>query len=223
MLLDALNFFVRILFPACCGICGKLNENWICENCYNSLERLKIKESKKQNLIYIFRYKGIIRNLIIKYKFNNNAYLSNLFAEVILKDEYYLKIFNNYDYIIPVPMYKEKKKQRGYNQTELILKKIFENENLKEKENEKFKFKVKLDLDILEKIKNTKMQSSLSKTLRKENIKNAFLVNNKEKIRNKKIIIFDDIYTTGETTKEISRILKECGVKEILIFVIAKD
>lgn len=118
-------------------------------------------------------------------------------------------------------MYKEKKKQRGYNQTELILKKIFESENLKE--NQKLKFKVKLDLDILEKIKNTKMQSSLSKTLRKENIKNAFLVNNKEKIKNKKIIIFDDIYTTGETTKEISRILKESCVKEILIFVIAKD
>lgn len=123
MLLDALNFFVRILFPACCGICGKLNKNWICENCYNSLERLKIKECKKENqnhnlnkdkkskenLSYIFGYKGIIRNLIIKYKFNNNAYLSNLFAEVILKDDYYLKVFNNYDYIIPVPCIKKRR------------------------------------------------------------------------------------------------------------------
>ena len=231
MLLDALNFFACILFPTCCGVCGKISKNWICENCYKSLERLKINQNKisKKKVIYIFRYKGIIRNLIIKYKFNNCAYLSNLFAEIILNDEYYLELFNNYDYIIPVPMYKEKKKQRGYNQTELILNKIFENENLKKGEyeelveKEKPKFKVKLDLDILEKLKNTKMQSSLSKTLRKENIKNAFLVNNKEKIRNKKIIIFDDIYTTGETTKEISRLLKECNVKEILIFVIAKD
>ena len=108
-------------------------------------------------------------------------------------------------------MFKEKKKLRGYNQTELIAKLISKELNINLQDNN------------LIKIKNTKTQSTLSQNERKENIKDAFLVNNKEEVKNKKVIIFDDIFTTGETVNEASKVLKQSGAKEVFVFVIAKN
>ena len=225
MLKDVLNFFMEILFPPVCGKCGKIDKNWICEKCYRVLNKLKIVQNdinlfdfnNKEKImtydkfLYIFKYEGILRKLIIDYKFNGKAYISTLFATIILKDEKYCRQIKTYDMMIPVPMFEKKKKQRGYNQTELIAEKICENLN------------IELGLNYLMKTKNTKMQSTLSANDRKENIKNAFWVNNKDKIKEKKIIVFDDIFTTGETASEISRVLKMAGAKEILVFVLAKD
>ena len=77
--------------------------------------------------------------------------------------------------------------------------------------------------NILVKTKNTEIQSSLNKTNRLNNIKGAFKIQNAEKIRNKKVIIFDDIYTTGATANECAKIVKQAGVKEVSILTIAKD
>lgn len=260
MLKYALNFFLHIeekiknkewnikivkqeilnmLFPAVCGICGKIDENWICEKCYRRLNKFKVVKSinnieianiqknkelieciedlsfKNENyydeLLYIFKYKSIVRDLILQYKFNNKAYISNLFSTIILKDKFCCEKIRFYDIMIPVPMFEKKKKQRGYNQTELIAEKICKELN------------IALEKNNLIKIRNTKVQSTLAGSERKENIKNAFYVNNKEKLRDKRIIVFDDIFTTGETVKEISRVLRESGAKEILILVLAKD
>ena len=117
----------------------------------------------------------------------------------------------SYDIIIPVPIHKKRKHQRGYNQTELIAREIANNTNLQ------------LENKVLFKQKNVISQSELSKIDRKENIKNAFMIQNIEKIKNKKVIIFDDIYTTGSTVNECSKILKLVGVKNIGILTIAKD
>lgn len=75
----------------------------------------------------------------------------------------------------------------------------------------------------LRKIKNNKTQSKLNQNERKENVKNVFEIENIKFIRNKNIIILDDIYTTGATVNEISKVLKNAGAKDILVLIIAKD
>ena len=77
--------------------------------------------------------------------------------------------------------------------------------------------------DILIKIRNTAKQSSLNKEQRKENLKNAYVVNNNEYILNKNILIFDDIYTTGSTANECAKTLIEAGAKDVGILTIARD
>lgn len=77
--------------------------------------------------------------------------------------------------------------------------------------------------NILQKQRNIKPQSSLNKLQRKDNIKNAYDITNKLEIKNKKILLFDDVFTTGSTTNECSRILKENGAKKIGVLTIAKD
>ena len=75
----------------------------------------------------------------------------------------------------------------------------------------------------LVKIKNSKKQSSLNKENRKKNVENAYVIKDGSQVKNKKILLFDDIYTTGNTVNECSRILREAGAEQIGILTIAKD
>lgn len=209
-----IDMLLNFLFPPVCGICGKRDENWVCENCYNKL-KINVNYNKPINKfydeqIYLFKYKDI-RNLILRYKFNNQSYLNNTFANIILKNKKLCRKIKIYDIIIPVPMFHKKKKNRGYNQTELITSKIAKCLGIYTNNN------------ILIKSKNTKTQSTLKEKNRYENIKNAFSIKNNELIKNKNIILFDDIITTGATVNECSKILKQNGVKNILVLSIAKD
>ena len=209
----------NIIFPTCCLICGKLTKEINCKECKNEIYSkiiYKIENKKSTSIyfekhIYIFEYKDKIRDLILDYKFNEKSYLYKLFSKIIIKSEKICGILKKYDIIIPVPIHKKRKKQRGYNQSELIAKEIAKNINIEYRN------------DIIEKTKNNLPQSSLTKEQRKENVQNVYKINDKEKIQNKNIIIIDDIYTTGNTVNAISKILKENGAKEITILTIAKD
>ena len=164
-----------------------------------------------KELISIFKYEGIIRDKILQYKFEDKAYMYNTFAKIILKNEKICGLLKKYDIIIPVPIHKKRKAQRGYNQTQLIASKI-----------SKY-VEIKLCDDVLIKSKNTIAQSKLNKNKRKQNIKGAFKILNSEKIQGKNILLFDDIYTTGSTVNECSKILTRAGAKRIGVLTIAKD
>lgn len=213
-----LKLVLDLLYPPVCGICRKIDQKELCPKC-----AIKLKQWEKAKLyayphtyfekhFYLFPYEGIIREKLIQYKFQNQSYLSTFFAKNLLNHKKMSRILKKYDIIIPVPMYRKKEKQRGYNQTALIAKEIA-----------KVCKSLVYDGKSLKKIKDTKMQSSLNKTERRKNIKNAYKVVNQQKIKDKKIILLDDIYTTGATANECSKVLKQSGAKEILIVTIAKD
>ena len=162
--------------------------------------------------MHIFKYEGIIKEKIRQYKFGNQAYLCEFFAEIIYSNKKVMKYINNYDYIVPIPLHKYRNRERGYNQSFLILKALAQkNKNIIIKNN------------ILQKQRNIKPQSGLNKLERKNNIKNAYTIMTNLEIKNKKILLFDDVFTTGSTTNECSRILKENAAKKIGVLTIAKD
>lgn len=213
----ALNFF----FPQTCGICEKICDDAICNKCKKELDKisfpsrkcfLELKGIYYDEHMHIFKYNGMIKEKIVKYKFKDRAYLSKFFAEIIYSNKKVMKYIYSYDYIIPIPLSKIRKRLRGYNQTYLILKEL-----------KKRDINIKLETDILYKDQNIKPQSTLNEIERKINIKNAYSVKNIEKIKNKKILLFDDVFTTGSTTNECSRLLKENGAKKVGVLTIAKD
>ena len=233
MKLDFLaSSFLDFIFPPVCVICGKIDKNWICENCNEKLEKYREKRvlTKIEDLkfvsrgktvykkpyfdeqYYIFSYKKLIRKLIIKFKFSDASYISHFFANEIFRDKKINDIFLSYDIMCLVPMDKKSKNLRGYNQTELMLRKFANCSKA-----------INIEFDLLRKSRKTKTQSLLSGVDREENVKDAYEIEDAEKVRKKNIILFDDIYTTGATSNEISRLLKQNGAKKILIFTIAKD
>ena len=212
-----LEFVLNFLFPPVCSVCGKVDKNWLCPNCQKRVERLEkscvveIEHKKYEKLLYIFQYESLVRKLILRYKFSNQAYLNHFFANMIIKNEENCKLLQEYDLLIPVPMHHRKMQKRGYNQTELVaneLSKIL---------------KIPTKSDILIKVVNTVTQSKLGGKARQSNIQHAFFVPKDGEVEGKKIILLDDIYTTGATSQECSRVLKEAGAEEILILVLAKD
>ena len=218
---------LNLIYPPMCGICGKLNNNFLCFMCQKILENeavFGIDKYKKMEIeknleerkyfdehLYIFEYEGIIRRIILKYKFQDKAYLYKTFVNFLLKNENFFEFIKKYDTIIPVPISRKRRALRGYNQSELIVKEIANFTNLKNESNCLFKIR-----DVIE-------QSKLNKEERQKNIQGVYELKNKENLYKKKILLVDDIYTTGSTVNECSKILRRAKPKRIGIFTIAKD
>ena len=217
-----MNFWDKalfLIFPPVCGICEKIGESYLCEECVEKLEKEKMIVSKiekhlSEDIIeycYLFCYEGMIRQKILQYKFQNKAYLSKMFFEFFVKNEKVCRFLEKYDIIISVPMSKKKKSQRGYNQSELIAKQI-----------SKYT-KISFENQVLIKYQENNTQSTLTKKQRLENVKNVYKIQNEQKIKEKNILLFDDIYTTGATAKECAKVLKKAGAKTVGVLTIAKD
>lgn len=213
------------MYPPICGICEKINKDALCPKCnlelkkqaeVNILQKEEIEENIKkekyfEELMYIFKYEGQVRKLILDYKFNEKSYLYKTFVNFLLKNE---KIFENikkYDKIIPVPISKKRNKERGYNQSMLIAEEIANKTNLG------------LVNNCLIKTKNIIEQSKLNKEDRQQNIQGVYSLQNERLITNKKILLVDDIYTTGSTVNECCKILQQANPKTIGVLVLAKD
>lgn len=209
-----MNFFdyaLEIIFPPKCGICGKIGEGYICNNCYNMFVINKIYKNYNRERFHMLKYEGIIRDKLIEYKFNDKPHLYRMFYEILIKDKNACDFLKGYDIIIPVPIHKKRKSLRGYNQSELIAKKLSD------------RFKMPMYIDVLKKQINTIPQSSLGKKARKSNAQNVYKVDNMQKIKNKNVVIVDDIYTTGATANECIKVLKDAGAYRVGIITIAKD
>jgi len=204
------GFVLDFLFPRKCGVCNKLNDNFVCKDCLKRINSFKIYNFSEEG-IWIYRYEGIVRNLIIDYKFKDKSYLCELFANCILSDGEVCKIIKKYDIILPVPLHKKRFKERGYNQSKLISDILAQ------------KLGVQTFDDVLVKIKNTLPQGKNLLHDRRKAIKGAFFLENPDKIKGKNVLIFDDIYTTGNTANECKKIIEESGAKSVEILTIAKD
>lgn len=217
---------LEFIYPPVCGICGKLNQDYLCKKCQKILEsQAKFSIDKNQNYnqnfnkhLYIFGYDGIIRKTILNYKFNEKSYLYLTFVNFLLKNEKFFEILKSYDTIVPVPISKKRKNERGYNQSELIAKELVK--RLLEKEKS---LKIECIDACLIKNKNIIEQSKLNKEERQKNIQGVYILKNKEKLINKKILLIDDIYTTGSTVNECCKTLKDGKPSKIDILTIAKD
>ena len=206
------------IYPTVCGICGKVNSNSLCKKCEIRLNKelniyieKQVSDKYFNELISVFKYEGQIRKLILDYKFNEKSYLYSTFVNFLLKDKELFEIIKNYDTIVPVPISKKRYKERGYNQSLLIAKEIAKQTNLL------------LIEDCLFKTKNIVEQSKLNKEDRENNIKGVYELKNKQIIYNKKVLLIDDIYTTGSTVNECSKVLRTGIVAKIGVLTLAKD
>lgn len=200
----------ELIFPMKnrCLMCKERNvevEDFICKTCYNNLEivhkEISIDSPYIEKIYYSLVYNRFIRDIIKDYKYNGKNYLYRPLGELILKTYYSMNI--KIDKIAYVPMYSRKEALRGYNQAELLAKYLSKN------------LEKALIRDLV-KTKNTAEQSHLNKIERTKNLKNSFKIRNNRSINGSKILLVDDIITTGSTMSECSRVLVEGGAKEVI-------
>lgn len=217
------SFILNLLFPIECLGC-KSEGAWLCEKCFR---RLKFNDRKyplnTPNLAEIFiagDYDDkILADLIKKLKFNfvdNIAlilgrFLSSFWTGIIFSQPELKNSGLNSEneiLLIPLPLSRKRQNWRGFNQAELIAYSF----------NADYDYELNLDL---KKIKDTKAQSSLNESARAKNIKDCFTWTGKN-LKNKIIILLDDVVTTGATLNEAAAVLKEAGAEKVYGLVAAK-
>lgn len=224
-MLKNIEKILEYIYPPKCGFCGKLEKSYVCNKCMNNLKNIHtsgVLSNKKMyeksdigeiffdELMYIFRYETKIREILIAYKFSGSSYLYKSIVNFLLKDEKMVEKIKKYDTIIPVPVSEKRYNKRGYNQSYLVANEIGKIVGIKR------------DINVIRKTKDIPQQSSLSKEERKYNVKNAYELL-KKNMCNERILLVDDIYTTGNTVNEICKELRKYTTNEIGVLVIAKD
>lgn len=139
--------------------------------------------------------------LIHHFKYRKKTKLAHLLGRAmatLIQADYVLK---NADVLMPVPLFWWKKIRRGYNQAELLAQTISQETGIPIQ-------------NVLTRVKNTKTQTRLSESERCDNVKNAFTVQTND-IKDKKVLLIDDVLTTGATIQECARVLKDAGACEV--------
>lgn len=207
---NKLRNLLLFFYPARCINCGELvNDKYpFCNECLKIFkpkrrERFIKVNDKKIKCISAFHYEGKIRQSICDFKFRDRKSYSKFFAESISKVFIPEDKIKDFDYITAVPLSKQRYKERGYNQAEIVAKDLGKIINVEY-------------FDILKKVKNNKIQHTLNLEERRNNVKNVYDVQGEINIKDKKIIICDDIITSGNTLAECVRVLLELGAVEVV-------
>ncbi len=221
MLKQFLNKLGFIIFPNRCIACRCVvrSDEIFCDDCGKTLSRIETKVCKLcgrgkeecscrsrstffKELAAPFYYEGAIKKALWNLKFCDNKevarHLGNYMTECIR--ERYKDVY--FDCICCVPLHKRSLKKRGYNQSELIAAQIAET------------LGIELKADLLEKIYDTSSQHKLSWILRKGNLAGVFDVTCPEFVKDKTILLCDDISTSGQTFEECAKMLYLYGAKE---------
>ena len=217
MLGNIKNFLLDLFFPKHCFNCQQEGE-YLCPDCQACLEISSIHQKEKysclDDLCFATDYqKPLVKKLIKLFKYE--PFIKELAITLTsLIIEHFQLLDQKPDFsdfvLIPVPLEKKKLKWRGFNQAEEIGKELSEFLNIEILNN------------VLIKTKETLPQVELSDEERKENIKGAFSCQHPELVRERKVLLVDDIYTTGSTMAECARVLKKSGAKEVIGIVIAR-
>lgn len=201
-----------IFLPKHCIGCKKEGQ-YICDNCELFLSETP---NSINNLFTVWEYEGIIEKAIWKIKYDGMFHIV---------DELVEKALRKFEFNLPsdmcityVPMFREKERYRGFNQSELIAKKI--DAVLSPAKDEPSRV-----VPLLTKIKDNKSQVGLSPKERLENVKGAFRLTsdvNATTSEVENVLLVDDVYTTGATVNECCKVLRKGGAKNIWIFVLAR-
>lgn len=220
---------IDFILPNTCIVCAKeIEDNLVCDDCLNLVEYPKAplcphcgRPIDDTRTCHYCRYEKIldygrafalyvppVDKMIHHLKYLGKTKLANFWGigmAGVLKNDFYLR---NADFLTPVPLFWWKHLRRGYNQAELLSKIISLESSIP-------------ILDCLVRTKNTRTQTRLDHKKRKENVKGAFKLKKGITLRDKKIIIIDDVMTSGATIKECAKVLKDAGAKEIYSLVAA--
>lgn len=214
-----LDLIIDFLFPKKCVGCGKHGID-LCKKCFGNLSLMdqicpecgedspmgwthpRCKNDLGMNgLIVIYDYQDEkVKAIVDAIKFDFNKELINS----ALKN-FSFETGDKFDYLVPVPLHFYRENWRGFNQAEEIAKVIGEKMGIE-------------TINVLERKRRTKQQSLiLDKELREKNVKGAFEARqeNKKILRDKKVLLVDDVFTSGADMRECTKVLKKAGMKMV--------
>ena len=192
---------VSRIVPPFCATCsepfdGAITTTFSCANCAH--RRLYFEAA-----VSAYRARGIVRHVILNFKYGRQIHLRHLVARWLVRalDDERLRE-RQFDAIVPVPLHPARQRQRGFNQAELLADWLSDHLSLPLR-------------PALQRIHYTTTQTAFDRTERMQNLRGAFRLRKKADVRNLRVLLIDDVLTTGSTLSECARILKEAGAHSV--------
>jgi ComF family protein len=227
---EPLEAAVSLLYPAVCTICGgsvRAGE-YLCSHCDGKAVRIvapfceKCSEPFEGSItseftcancahrtihfdaaVSAYRGRGIVREIIHEFKYGRQIHLRHLVArwlQAALDDERIRGY--EFDIIVPVPLHAARQRERGFNQASLLAGLLSAQISIPSKPS-------------LERIRYTTTQTALDRSERMENLHNAFRLRKNAYVRGLRVLLIDDVLTTGSTLSECARVLKRAGALSV--------
>ncbi len=235
---NILNSIVNFVFPPQCYVCKKIleSEDGLCFECLSKINfitkprcsccgipfefniegknkkllcpKCMLKYYRFDECISSVRYDDISKKIILPFKHGDRTNFAKFMAKIMYTSG--KSIIEKSDIIIPVPIHFTRMLKRKYNQSSLLCKFIGKRSNKP------------VLYSLLIRKHATASQGHFSLTQRKQNILGAFTIKNPDKIKGKNILLIDDVFTTGATVNECSKILKQNGANKVYVLTFAR-
>ena len=205
----ALDWLLDLLYPPKCVICRRLlarGEQYICPDCFESLpnfEGEKPQVGGADGLSVTLFYEGAVRESFLRFKFGGSAFYAQTYGAWMahtIRD----RLAGKFDVLTWAPVSRARKRKRGYDQSALLCREIGTQLRLE-------------PIQTLRKIKDPPAQSTLADAAqRRANVSGAYRAEQPERFAGKRVLIIDDIVTTGATLAECSRTLLQAGASDVV-------
>lgn len=213
-----------------CVVCGTENfgDGYLCDNCAKTMPYIvgahcahcgraviapeAYCSTCKEHMVAVdkarsvYNYEKPIKTLVHKFKYGNHQYLKEFFGEDLTN--LYLKNYFNADYLTFIPMHVKDERKRGYNQSRLLAEFVAERTGV-------------AVFSGVEKVKRTTRQAKLKRAERLKNLKDAYRVTDRKAVKDKTVVIVDDVTTTGSTAEALAEKLKKSGAKLVYLITVA--
>lgn len=240
MLKGFLKTLAEIIYPRYCLLCRKRNplleaDEPVCSSCISKIRPITSPFCKKCGRKILrfdasggicalccksqfhfdrafagYPYEGVIKELIHQFKYKNKIALGKRLSGLLIEftEEYSLPL-DGCDYVIPIPLYRAKLREREFNQARILARYLSCHYKLTQVDNN------------LQRIRNTATQTELDKSARLENVRGAFKLKNPQALKDKTILLIDDVLTTGATASEAAGVLKSAGASAVYVLTLA--
>ena len=230
-----LNFF----YPAICQICNEQRatqgEGYVCADCWTDVRFIKPPFCERCGLPYegeithVFECtncremelhfrsarsavaaRGLVLDVIHRYKYLRALWFEPFLADLLIREAKPILEKEKWDLIVPVPLHRLKKREREFNQAERLADQLARAIN------------IPVNGNLLDRVEFTRTQTLLSRPQRMANVRSAFRMRHGEQLQGEKIVLLDDVLTTGATTSACAKALQKAGAGEICVWTVAR-
>ncbi|MCX7817342.1 MAG: ComF family protein [Syntrophales bacterium] len=199
---------IKIIGSPICLRCGlpfesSITVDHLCSQCVSKVHTVDEVRS-------LCRYEGTFLKLIHDFKYRGNTILGSVLGEWLATNTYPHFSIEEYEVIIPVPLHRWRLYRRGFNQAVILARAVAD------------RFGIPLDFEVLVRRRHGEPQTSLDRKARRQNVKGVFEVLDGSRICGSKVLLIDDVYTTGSTLEECAKVLKAHGVRKVGALTLAR-
>lgn len=235
----SLDVALGFLYPNVCQICGNQRatsaEGYVCSHCWQQVRFIRppfcrrcglpfegelsapfeCANCRDMELHFCFARsavsaKGVVLEVIHRYKYNRAMWFEPFLADLLVREAAPELRGQRWDYVVPVPLHPAKKRQREFNQAERLAKHLSAATG------------IPLETNLLKRVIPTRTQTKLTRQERAENMRNAFTLRDGQRLTGKRILLFDDVFTTGATTSACAKVLRTAGAEEVAVWTLAR-